>query len=364
MKNTILPVMFVVVGLVMTNATSTTASASPKKDVGKGVSISLVASLKAANSFPGTQTLWTDSESRVYAAGYDGRLYMITSRPNGRTFSVESVQVSTWPLRSVVGDETYVFTADVYGLVYRYPPGLTGSPTSAQVSVYGIGSMAASAGRLIAGLGQGKIGANSHSLYISELNQGDFALQLYKTSLVPSMQYAYAFEPNVVVRYDVVSGARLGSVSNPLTVLGQQALAATPYVDEEYVILTVPGCCSAGIEMYTTTLQHLQSIPLANANTVTRLRTRRDNLLVAGTESGKIFVYDLTASPITQAATLDLAALTGLTGPEQLEVRALAVDADGRIFAATSRGDIFVLGIKLGIPPTFWHFGAVACGRR
>jgi len=79
-----------------------------------------------------------------------------------------------------------------------------------------------------------------------------------------------------------------------------------------------------------------RSIDRSSVNTV----ERRGRWLIAGNEGGHVELFDLGVDPPALAAVADLRALTGFTGAEDIEIRALWMDGhDNLVFAGSSWGN-------------------------
>ena len=122
----------------------------------------------------------------------------------------------------------------------------------------------------------------------------------------------------------------------PFDLWGQPAHPVL-YASGNILAQTVPGCCGPGIFLYNpTSLQLKQFIPRLYTNTV----TRRGQWLIAGNEGGQVDAFDLSRTPSPFVASLDLRALTGHTGNEDIEIRALWTDSiDNLVFAGSSWGN-------------------------
>ena len=126
------------------------------------------------------------------------------------------------------------------------------------------------------------------------------------------------------------------TITNPTDIFGHVALPSS-YVDSRILALTVPGCCGAGVKIYDPqTFAFIHNIPLANANTV----ERRGRWLIAGTESGQVYQYDVRQNPAVALSSVNPRQLTGHNGSKDIEIRALWTDhRDNLIFAGSSWGN-------------------------
>ena len=219
---------------------------------------------------------------------------------------------------------------------------------------------------------QAEMAVTPNRVFLSQLNAGDEVVQLDKATLAARQVYGAVFEPNVTVAFDPESGQRLGAISNLADIFGRPV---TPrlYADDQIVSLTGgSGCCGSNVGLFDPgTLAPLQTIDTLWPNAV-RLKQQ---LLVVGDEAGTVKVFDTSQRPAALVAQADLRNLTGHTGSEDIEIRALWVDAhDNLVFAASSwandssRGptlpSLFVLeltaaGVPASVTPPVLPTGAV-----
>lgn len=287
-------------------------------------------------SFLGSQAIYADRD-RIYLASYQGELYVL-ARDRSTDFPVlEVVRVSDLPLRAIGGDSRYLYVTSADGTLRIYrkerPLVLIGS---VRASDYELNSLALIGPKVYVSAGQASLAADSDHVYVSRLNESDLGLEIGKKTSVPGVTYGETFEPNTTEVFDRKSGERISGITNPSDMRGLLSQVSI-YVDAEVLVQTIPGCCGPGIFIYDPgTFVMTQSIPDAGANAVIRW----NELLVAGNEGGQVKVFDLEQNPSPLVSAADLRQLTGHTGSEDIEIRALWKDDwDNLVFAASSWGN-------------------------
>ena len=323
-----------VVLLTVTSFAAPHDSGKPKK----GPTLRLVlAKTNVLGSFLTDEAVCSDKRN-IYLASFEGNLFVLDKSKKDYPI-IAVIPVSEAPLRSVrcAGQRIYVTCGD--GNLYVY--GATkGFPQLAVVlySRYGLNSLYVDNESVILAQGQGEMTANSQTLYLSELNEGDTAFDISRAALILVEPFGQTFQPAATVAYDRSSGAQLGSIPNPPDLLGQVG-TVNLYVHSDILMQTIPGCCGSGLYMYDAeSLEFLGWIPRPFANTAVVLRS---GLLAIGTEAGTVEVFDISNPSAPQLVTsADLRQLTGHTGPEDIEIRSLWEDKQtGQIYAGSSWGN-------------------------
>jgi hypothetical protein len=276
------------------------------------------------------QSVYAD-ETRIYLAtvqGTGGTLFVL-SRDRAANFPVLESIPYTSGLYAVRGDSQHVYVAAGDGtlLVYRKDPQLTLVQTS-PLATYFIGSLAITDNSVFVGIGLSTFAVNDSRVYLAPLNEGDRVVELSKATLTPVQTYGDTFQANETVAFDRQTGARLGAISSGY---GNLDGGGT------FVMGTNPGCCGPGIFVYDAySLALDQFIGRSWTNTV----AQRGGLLIAGNELGNVDLFDFANNPSLLVATSDLRQLTGHTGGEDIEIRALWADnVDNLIFAGSSWGN-------------------------
>jgi len=286
--------------------------------------------------FLGSQAVYAD-ERRIYLASFNGRLFVLARNRSTNFPVLQVIEDTRFSLTAVRGDRKNIYTTSSDGnlRVYRktFPLRLI---KTVPLSTYGLRSLAIEGNAVYVGKGQSHLNADRQHVYLAELNHGDVGLEVPKRTLSPGLVYGEVFEPNVTVIFDRATGDRLFTIPNPTDIFGRVGFGPA-YVDSRILAFTVAGCCGAGVMIYDPrTFAFIQNIPLANANTV----ERRSRWLIAGTESGQVYQYDVRQKPAVSISSVNLRQLTGHNGSEDIEIRALWTDhRDGLIFAGSSWGN-------------------------
>jgi hypothetical protein len=287
-------------------------------------------------SFLGNHAVYADKD-RIYLASFQGKLFVLARNRTDNFPLIEIVQDTTLPLTSVRGDakNLYVASADGNLRIYRKGSRLslinTVSPSN-----NGLSSLVLLGKNLYVGLGQAEIAADQDNIYLTSLNEGEFGLAIPKESLAVTLIYGKTFEQNHTVVFDRKSGVRLLSITNPSDLLGRLS-AISLYTDKKIFVQSIAGCCGPGLFIYNKkTFKLEQKIDRTGANTV----VRSGRFLIEGNEGGQIGLYDISHNPASFISDVNLRQLTGHTGVEDIEIRALWIDeVDNLIFAASSWGN-------------------------
>jgi hypothetical protein len=289
----------------------------------EGAQIALVSARDhIEGSMTADQTVYADGQ-RIYLATFQGKLFVL-ARDRSADFPVlEVVQDTLLPLTAVRGDRSrlYVTSTDGNLRVYRKEHPLVLVATI-PLSTYGLSSLALMGGKLYVAKGQARLAVDEDHVYLFAFNEGDIGLEVRKDLLTTGLIYGQTFEPNTTVVFDRASGDRLAGIPGGLNL----------YADGQILVQTIPGCCGPGISLYDPeTLALEQFIARPFTNTV----VRRGRWLIAGNEGGQVDVFDLQQNPSPFVSSADLRQLTGHTGSEDIEIRALWADEhDNLLFAA------------------------------
>jgi hypothetical protein len=185
-------------------------------------------------------------------------------------------------------------------------------------------------GGVLLSIGQAQMTADRSHVYVSELNEGEFAEEIQKGTFGVSPYFGQVQEPFQTVVYDRPTGSRIAALPT---------FGLSLFSDGKIFAQSTPGCCGLGVALYdAVTLRQLSFIPEPYANTAATMKNGQ--LLVIGTEGGLVVLYDISnpSNPV-RAKSIDLRAITSHTGAEDIEIRALATTPDGFIFAASSWGN-------------------------
>jgi hypothetical protein len=273
---------------------------------------------------------------RIYLAGDSGRLHVLARDRAAGFPELEVIADTTSPLAAVAVGPARVYAAGRDGTVRAYDKtgthlALAGSFT---IDPPILGSMVLDGGTLYVSHGQANVAVDGGRLFVAELNEGEIVEAFDATTLQPlGKTYGAAFEPGSTVAFDL-GGMRLGAVADPLTLKNETGFPAI-FAFAGTLALTVPGCCGNGVSLFdASSLAATGTLPITWANAVAKV----DGGFVVGTEGGQVAYVDAAQQSAPQV--LDLRALTGHTGSEDIEIRNVWADGiDDLIFAGSSWGN-------------------------
>ena len=291
--------------------------------------VRLVAAARLPGSFVSRQVIYADSD-RIFLGSFQGDLFVLRRDRKAHFPLLQTIHMES-PLTGIRGDDKNVYVTSQNGILYVFTKTWPLGPPiqSMQLSPYGLASLEVIGNNVYVAKGQAAMAASHASLYISELNPGDSVLDVAN-----NRTYGDVFSPDRTLAFNRASLQSVGEILNRGH--GQVNIIAS----EDFVYLTTPGCCGLGIDVYdSNTLQHKQFLR-RTANTVIPVNRRGFNLLVAGSEAGTMDLYILQNGLYAFLNNLDLRALTGFTGREDIEIRTLWMDdRDDLIFAGSSWGN-------------------------
>ena len=288
-------------------------------------------------SFVGPRAVYADDE-RIYLASYQGTLFVLARNRAANFPVVEIIQNSGIPLVAVRGDSKRLFVVDQNGVLRVYEKDhplrlIRTSPVSTYVS-----AMDLTTENLYFATGGGQLAVDREHVYVSvpDISENHRVVEFDKRTLQPGLTYDASIAPNATVVFDRLTGARYANLPNPVDLIGRVSLPNL-YVDQRVFVQTIPGCCGPGMFMYdSNSVAFERLIDRSSVNTV----ERRGRWLIAGNEGGHVELFDLGVDPPALAAVADLRALTGFTGAEDIEIRALWMDGhDNLVFAGSSWGN-------------------------
>jgi hypothetical protein len=284
------------------------------------------------------QTVYADA-THIYISTVGspagGRLYVL-KRDRTADFPVVEQRDFDVALGAVRGDGSHLYVAGRDGLLYVYrktsPLTFVTSIAVAELQLVGLDVVD---NRIYVAVGQAHVAADAGHVYASSLSTSDTVVEIVKSTWAVSRSYA-GFEPNKTVVFDRATGARVTAMSNPADASGDRGISAL-YADREILGLMRPGCCGLGVSLYDPeVLGFDQRLPSPNSNAL----ARRGRWLIVGTELGTVEVWDIGRRPASVVARVDLRALTGHTGVEDIEIRSLWFDeVDSLLFAGSSWGN-------------------------
>jgi hypothetical protein len=307
-------------------------------------------SLVTANAIQAGVTVpdgvWADA-NYVYFASFDGHLRVIDKRQ--ASFPVIANVPAAAQLFSVRGDLSNVYATGTGGILFRFPKqppfAIQSSVSYAGAALGSLDVDPLSSGSVIVSQGGAESAADAAHVYVSALNSSDSALAINKASGQVTTTYQLnPADPTITAVFDR-SGARVGTIKNPTTISGGMG-AVSAYTQGGILAIFLPGCCGESVFLYNaSTLQPHGggSFFTANPNTVSIVH----NWLIVGTEGGFIKVFDIGNTAAIQpntapVASIDLRAVTGKTGIEDIEVRAIWAEDTGsgvRIYAGSDWGN-------------------------
>ncbi len=269
---------------------------------------------------------------------HQGRL-LVLARDEDAGFPLIQTINTPSPLFAVDGDRKRLYVTSTDGLlrVYRKTTPLTLVKSVALTTPpLPLGALEVRSKVLYVSVGPAMV-ARGRSLYLSSLNSTDVVLEVPKRTLEAGRSFGQPFEAQTTVVYDRKTGDRLGGLANPLDIRGQPSQVEL-YVDHKYLARTIAGCCGFGVLL--NNAKTLAQGPTVEARSSTNVIERRGRWLIGGSEGGQVDVYDLRKAPAPLVSSLDLRTLTGHTGVEDIEIRALWTDHfDNLIFAGSSWGN-------------------------
>jgi hypothetical protein len=291
--------------------------------------IRIAAVLTLPASFVSSQTVYADAD-RIYLSSYQGTLFVV-QRDRKSNFPVIQTISFGAPLTSIRGDVHNVYIASANGYLYLYKKTTPLQLVQAiPLSNYGLSSVQVVGTEVFVAKGQSAMAATETRLYLSEVNPGDFAINVNTLD-------AYGgetFVRGMTLSFDSRTGQETGAIPDP----SQGGVAISAWGPS--VFLTVPGCCGSGVQIY----DAASLSPVQYLNRPTNVVAGTDHgghsLLIGGSESGNVDLYTLGPSGYHLSNSLNLPALTGFTAPEDIEIRGLWMDGlDNLVFAASSGGN-------------------------
>jgi len=290
--------------------------------------LNLIGVGKLPGSFVSAQAIYADAE-RIFLASHQGDLFVL-ERDRFRNFPwIQTIRFPS-PLSGVRGDDNNIYVTSRDGQLHvlskTWPLQFV---QSIPVSSYGLAGVEIVESNVYVAQGQAAMAASKNRLYLSELNPGDTGIDI-----TTMRSYGDQFEPNTTLVFDRENLKPLGSIRH---LPGQSTRVA---VWHDFVYLTTPGCCGAGIDILDAlTLNRMQFINRPT-NIVAGIKRKGVPLLIGGTEAGSVDLYMLDREGYQLVSTANLREQTGFTGSEDVEIRSLWVDGlDNFVFAASSWGN-------------------------
>jgi hypothetical protein len=298
--------------------------------------LKLIGSVNLPGAFVSPQMVYADSE-RIFACSAEGDLFVLERDRETNFQLIQTIHLGV-PLTAVRGNKDRLFVTSRTGALYTFLKTWPLQPEqSVPVSNYGLSSLQVTSSNVYVAKGQGSMIATDDRIYLTQMNPGDFVVEL-----ATMQSYGQQFTPGNLLEFDRRTNQFLGAITNPARP------GAIINTWQNYVFVTNPGCCGAGIAVYDGDIRTgIQFIP-RSTNTVAGINRKGIPLLVGGSESGSVDLYRNDAGMYNLIGSINLPLQTGFTRPEDIEIRALWVDGlDNLIFAASSWGNDHTRGPNL-----------------
>ena len=291
--------------------------------------ISLVMPVNLPGSFVSSHVVYADAD-RIYLGSFQGSLFILKRDRQAAFPLIQTIPIGS-PVAGVRGDKEKLYVSGGDGRLYifnkTWPVQLSGSIF---LSNYGLSALDVAGGKIYVAKGQAAMNATDSRVYLSELNPGDFAVEVNTSRSYGEKEFA----AGTTLVFDRQTLQLIGTLPNP----NVNHVNISSWGDLVY--LTNPGCCGAGIHIYDSRSLKLLQFVNRMANAVAGLERGGLPLLVAGSETGEVALYALRETGYQYYSSIHLRAVTGFTGPEDIEIRALWVDdTDNLAFAASSWGN-------------------------
>ena len=295
--------------------------------------LTLIGTANLQGSFLTGQSVYADNQ-RIFASSYQGDLFILERNRDEGFPLIQTIHLNA-PLSAVAGDDNHVYVSGRDGNLYifskTWPVQSVGSRPLSQA---GLASVNLAGNNVYVATGQASMAVSNENIYLSELNTGEFGLNV--TSMTA---YGMRYPPGATLIFNRENFQFIGSIPNPPA---SQVSINTwqKSIGQKFIYLTIPGCCGPGITVYDENM--LKEIQFINrpTNTVAAIERRGDPLLVGGSESGAVDLYAFNDAAYNLMSTADLPALTGFDHPEDIEIRALWADGlDNLVIAASSWGN-------------------------
>jgi hypothetical protein len=258
----------------------------------------------------------------------------VVARDRAANFPIIQTMDLGAPVTGLRGDTDHLYMTAADGVlrVFAKQPSVSLVATRA-LSTY-LGAIELFEDKIYVTEGQAEVAVDRNYLYLARLNaENEVAWELDKSTLAVTRTYGETFVEGRTVVYDRLTGTQLATIPYPPVQLGPPA-QPTLYPNGNRLIETNPGCCGLGITiLQAPDFVESEFIPEANTNVVVAVQ----NGFWSGMETGEIGFFDSQDHLVQK---LNLRTLTGHTGSEDIEIRALWADGlDDLVFAASSWGN-------------------------
>lgn len=283
-------------------------------------------------SFTAPRAMWADRD-RIYLVSAQRTLFVL-ARDRAANFPIIQTMDLGAPVTGLRGDADHLYMSAADGVlrVFAKQPSVSLVATRA-FSTY-LGAIELLDDKIYVTVGQAEVAVDRNYLYLARLNaENEAAWEVDKATLEVTRTYGETFVQDHTVVFDRLTGATVATIPYPpiqLGTVGQPNL----YLNGNSLMETVAGCCGWGITIVKgPEFVESEFIEEPNTNTVMAVQ----NGFWSGMETGEIGFFD-SRNHLVQK--LNLRTITGHTGIEDIEIRALWADGlDDLVFAASSWGN-------------------------
>jgi hypothetical protein len=282
-------------------------------------------------SFTVPRALYADRD-RIYLGSAQGTLFVL-ARDRAADFPIIQTIDLGVPITAVRGDADRLYASTPDGL-WVFAKGTSLSVVATRVLSTYLGTVEVLGDKIYVTVGQAELEVDSDHLYLARLSaENEVALEVDKTTLEVTRTYGETFVEGQTVVYNRVTGAIAATIPYPPVQLGPPGQPRL-YLNGSSLMETNPGCCGLGITIVKAPeFVESEFISEPNANAVVAV----DNGFWAGMETGTVGFFDQQNHLVQR---LDLPAITGHIGGEDIEIRSLWADGfDDLVFAASTWGN-------------------------
>lgn len=292
--------------------------------------LTLVQQVSIPGSFLTSQSIWVDG-TYVYAGSFEGQLHVHHNSPGLPHKHTINLGL---PVRAIRSNNDYAYITTALGDLYRFRK-QDSWMDSVHLDDAGAWDADVKATVLVS-VGQARMARSQKLVFLNQLGPGDYGMVVDRSGLWIRRVVGQQFAASDLIRVFDYDAVEVQTLQSPYS--GSVAL----YANKRFLAVTSPGCCGAGVVLYKITAAgatYSTTLPIPFANTVIEYYdpVARKQYLIVGTESGGIHLVDVKKKGFPIVASIDLRAVTGYNGPDDIEVRSLAVDAGkGLIYAGST----------------------------
>jgi N-acetylneuraminic acid mutarotase len=269
---------------------------------------------------------------RIYLGSYQGTLFVL-ARDRAADFPIVQTIDIGMPITAIRGDADRLYLTAPDGQLRVFAKEIPLRLVATRSFSTYLGAVTDFGDKLYLGVGFAELAVDRDRLYLAQLSENDVVFEVDKATLEVLRTLGQPVVMGETGVYDRSTGAKLGSIPFPPSFMGPPSQPIL-YLDANRLFETVAGCCGMGINIISLpSLVESQFIPEAFTNTVVAV----PGGFWSGLETGEVGFFD-TENHLVQK--LDLKTLTGHTGIEEIEIRALWADGfDDLVFAGSSWGN-------------------------